>query len=522
MVDVESKLKELFKTYSKKPFLFIGAGLSRRYYGLPNWERLLKHLANHTSNTKYAYEKYHQEALSNIEPELRNRDFIVFPMIASLIERDYNKRFFSEDDFDTDIKIHYENEIHNKISPFKLYISDYLRRNCNETETFANEKEQLLMIKNRISGIITTNYDLLIENIFNNEMTVFTSELELFNNPSKGFADLYKIHGCVTKPESIVLTHEDYKKVINNTPFVSAKLLTFFIEKPIIFIGYSINDENIMNILETISSKLTDQNKQDLKNRLVFIEYTDNIEKENIITTEKCGLLITKVILYDYNKLYKAINIVPDGIDIKLLKLIQDKIVCLIENNNPNIDKVYAASLFSENLNENSVAILIGNNDSVFRYGYAALRFDNIMEDVLFENKNYDPAGIFENTILENKHRFNCKLPLYKYKKQYTKSINSWITSKLIDKIDDLYNPTEKRDFKTKYKNRENSFSIDEIVKKNLPLPFEIDMVYKNLQSASIDELELYLKNIWNRRNTLKSKTKFKKLVVAYDFLKNK
>ena len=57
--------------------------------------------------------------------------------------------------------------------------------------------------------------------------------------------EIYKIHGCVTEPETIMITSEDYQMIEEKNKYLAAKLLTIFIEHPIVFIGYSINDEDI-------------------------------------------------------------------------------------------------------------------------------------------------------------------------------------------------------------------------------------------------------------------------------------
>ena len=57
MDNIEEKLKFLFKEWRVKPLLFCGAGLSRRYRSLPNWEDLLTEISNHI-HPKNKREKY--------------------------------------------------------------------------------------------------------------------------------------------------------------------------------------------------------------------------------------------------------------------------------------------------------------------------------------------------------------------------------------------------------------------------------------------------------------------------------
>ncbi|MDT1838087.1 SIR2 family protein, partial [Acinetobacter baumannii] len=75
----------------------------------------------------------------------------------------------------------------------------------------------------------------------------------LFSNPQQ-IAEIYKIHGCASKPESLVLTNEDYIDFNARNPYLAAKLITLFVEHPIIFIGYRLSDPNIQGILRAIAS----------------------------------------------------------------------------------------------------------------------------------------------------------------------------------------------------------------------------------------------------------------------------
>jgi hypothetical protein len=58
----------------------------------------------------------------------------------------------------------------------------------------------------------------------------------------------------VSQPESIVISDADYDRFRTNNHLIRAQLISLFIHNPIIFIGYSISDENIRDILKTIFS----------------------------------------------------------------------------------------------------------------------------------------------------------------------------------------------------------------------------------------------------------------------------
>ena len=69
----------------------------------------------------------------------------------------------------------------------------------------------------------------------------------LLSNP---YGSVYKIHGCVDAPDKIIITQNDYNLFNRRYELIRAQLLSLFIHNPIIFIGYSIGDENIRNILK--------------------------------------------------------------------------------------------------------------------------------------------------------------------------------------------------------------------------------------------------------------------------------
>jgi hypothetical protein len=134
-------------------------------------------------------------------------------------------------------------------------------------------REELdLLSKAVVDGIITTNWDTLLEDIFS-DYEVFVGQDELIFSATQGIGEIYKIHGSCSRPNSLVLTDEDYTRFQERNPYLAAKLLTTFVEHPIIFLGYSLSDDNVRSVLRSIASCLTTTTIPELRNRLIFVQW---------------------------------------------------------------------------------------------------------------------------------------------------------------------------------------------------------------------------------------------------------
>jgi hypothetical protein len=108
-------------------------------------------------------------------------------------------------------------------------------------------------------GIITTNYDRLLETTIARERSwapsTFTHEglspmaEALFN--SELF--LFKMHGDVLSPASIVLTARDYDRVLLRSPHVRALLYGVLLNYKLLFVGYSLRDPDFNLILRELT-----------------------------------------------------------------------------------------------------------------------------------------------------------------------------------------------------------------------------------------------------------------------------
>ena len=134
------------------------------------------------------------------------------------------------------------------------------------------ELEKFKMLKNKISAVMTTNYDTFLEDkVFSSDYTVFIHQNDLFSSDSYNIAEIYKIHGCATDANSIVITERDYQNFTNSRKLIIAKMLTLFTESPIIFMGYSFTDENIQNIIADFIECLTKEQLENIEDYFIFI-----------------------------------------------------------------------------------------------------------------------------------------------------------------------------------------------------------------------------------------------------------
>jgi hypothetical protein len=146
-------------------------------------------------------------------------------------------------------------------------------------------KNELDLLKSAvIEGVITTNYDLLLESVFP-DFTVYSGQDALLFNTTYGVGEIFKIHGDANQPETIVLTEQDFERFNERNKYLAAKLLTIFVEHPVIFLGYSLTDPNVREILLNIAAVLTPENMEKLRDRLIFVQWSQEQVTDELTST---------------------------------------------------------------------------------------------------------------------------------------------------------------------------------------------------------------------------------------------
>ena len=126
--------------------------------------------------------------------------------------------------------------------------------------------------------VITTNYDQLLENALRAagkepRVAVYTPRLEPttdYRDPTVESPVIFKIHGDVSRPESIVITDEDYIQFVlrmsNKDPYdpVPLTLKYYLTGWTTLFVGYSLLDYNLRLLFKTLRWKIDSASMPDM------------------------------------------------------------------------------------------------------------------------------------------------------------------------------------------------------------------------------------------------------------------
>lgn len=292
------------KIQAKKPIVFIGSGITKRYFrNIPDWKDLLLKIWSEVGYPEDFYVKYYE-----LEKKFGiNNTFDINIRLVEDLQSKYNEAFFCRkiEMKNLTLKEAYENSI----NPFKLRIANEF----SDLELDKKYSTEIVyfceMIKN-VKTIVTTNYDTFIENCYKKEkipLEIYLKDCNFLNNKAN-CTELYKIHGSIDDVNSIVITKNDYKKNEKESILINAKILSKLTESPLIFLGYSLTDRSIQNML----SGLTEASCWDISEiaaRIGVVKYDkDNMDiDETIKKMNNTNLFYTSIKTDNYIELYKKL-----------------------------------------------------------------------------------------------------------------------------------------------------------------------------------------------------------------------
>lgn len=406
----------------KMPVLFIGAGISKRYlYNYPDWETLLKESFQIVDPDGFLYQKCCDQ--------LRRQscsEFEINALLGSCAEDEYNRAFF---DREISLKVGNNknpNWVKRGISPYRMYLAQRFKKmRVNRNVALRAELDKLRMLKNKVSAVITTNYDCFLEKeVFDSDFSVFVHQSDIFSASSYNIAEIYKIHGSCLDANSLVITKKDYDEFNSSRKLIIAKMLTLFAESPLIFMGYSFTDENVQTIISDFIACLTPEQIEKIDQHFVFISYEkgqpDLVEsKVQILTPTHQYIPLTQIKTDNFSLVYDTLNRIVPGLSplrVRQTRHVVKKIVDQSILSDPAAESVIVGleNLDDLDFSNKPLAIAVGYKESILnKYGYGLLSDNFIFEDILYDNKHFDSEEMCNSRL--RSFPTNRLLPVFKY-----------------------------------------------------------------------------------------------------------
>ena len=428
-----------------------------------------------------------------------------YAKIATDIEADFNKKAQDNQQFNNINELFYKNIEHGiSVSRFKLYISNILKE-LDFKKEMDKEISELKKAGKNISSIITTNYDCMIEEIFSFNPLIGNNIL--LSNP---YGSVYKIHGCVSQPDKIIISEKDYQEFEKKYELIRAQLLSLFIHNPIIFIGYAIGDPNIKDILKTIFSYV-DYNSEEAKKiqrNFLLVEYradSDNTDiLEHSIELEGSQIIrINKLTTDNFTELYKSIANLMLPVSAMDIRKVQNIVKDIYSGGKIEVS-------ITDNLDEleNSDKVLVIGSKNTTQYIHKNI--SDMMVDYfkIVEEKNKQIIALLDKQTISSSQFF----PIFAFsqinpnltkaavlQEQQREKINSILKSKQTERL-------------ASYKSPQEVIISEDVTYSNKSLA-----IIKSIMDGSmdLDSVEEFLKEFFDKKST-----DYRKMLCAYDLKK--
>lgn len=326
--EVTDDIATVLKDAGCQPILFVGSGFSKRYAGAPNWEELLRKLAENCPQIDKDYAYYKQTYGDPMK-------------IGSVFADAY--REWAWDKGKSKFPAEYFTE---KFPPdifLKHTVAELLKEAGSTKGSFGSAvlNDEITALRAMSPhAIVTTNYDELIEPLFPEYERVIGQKI--LRQPYLSIGEIFKIHGCVSEPTSLVLTKEDYETFNTDKKYLSAKLLTYFAEHPLVFVGYSATDPNIKSVLYDVD-RMIRANFQLIPN-IYILEWSPDITDASypahdrvLSVGEDREIRIKSISAASFEWVFKALGTGGslDKVNMKLLRALMARTVDLVRKDVP-------------------------------------------------------------------------------------------------------------------------------------------------------------------------------------------
>ena len=519
MNTIKSKLIENFKSRTSSPFLFIGSGFSKRYLGLDDWKSLLSRFCSTKPFTYY---------LSIGDGSI--------PVAARLIAKDFNDIWWTDDKYIESRKINTE-KVKNDTSTLRIEIANYLSTLDQDVVNKEYEKEINLLKQINVDGIITTNWDNFLETLFPS-YSVYTGQAELLFSDTLNICEIYKIHGSRHIPESLILTDKDYDLFNEKNPYLASKLITIFVEHPVVFIGYSLSDVNIRSLLSSIATCIGSENINKLRDNLIFInriesEHDEEGITDTLISMDNVQIPVKQVKTNDFSCVYEAMIETKRKIPVKMLRHLKEQFYNLVRDNTSDNEKKLCVVDFDQIEDFSKVEFVVGlgvaeqkrREDSLSTIGYQRMTLIDIINNLLLDDKEFDCNMMLTSTLPTMISGSAMHVPVWKYlNKEGINTKEKYKKSKYNKKLDKLalkdLNDFKVKNHTSKYENEYCHYTLSDLISTLPPGNAAMYILHMKKEDIDLSILKNFLITNQSFIKAGKYTNYFRRLSCYYDHIK--
>lgn len=412
----------IFSDFKRPPVLFVGSGIPMRYVeGFTDWIRLLRRIAERIGIGDGQFIAFDNDAKRKCGQELDTH----LPYICNELESYLNdeikyKRIVPEEFFtESEYKMYMEH-----INPIKVMVSSELSELKLRTDDRSVTELRLFeSVADVIPCVVTTNYDTFLEDkIFKGRFAVYSDVSDYYDAESQGIGEIYKIHGTVKDPASMILNKDDYMGFRKRSSIVSANIMSVLCDYPMVIMGYSLDDPDVRDILNTMAVSLNEDKLRRMESNIIYVSYKPGessfISKPYSFGEPGRRLTINAVETDNFEEIFREISCMTPMTSPSLVRKFRQLVKNIIITGDPMSSGYMLLGVDNETMGGLENPIIAFGDESYVRIlkEIPIVTTESMVEDILHSSGKYTPKSIVEYFIRSKKaFKVNEYVPIYHY-----------------------------------------------------------------------------------------------------------
>lgn len=412
----------IFSEFTRPPVLFIGSGIPMRYVeGFTDWMGLLRRIAGRIGIREGQFIAFDNDAKLKCSQELDTHLPYICDELESYLNDEIKHKRIVPEEFFTESEYRLYSD---RVNPIKIMVSSEL----SDLKLRADEKSTAELglfesVADVIPCVVTTNYDTFLEDrVFKGRFAVYSDVSDYYDAGSQGIGEIYKIHGTVDDPSSMILNKDDYIGFKKRSSIVSANIMSVLCDYPMVIMGYSLDDPDVRDILNTMAATLNEDKLKKMESNIIYLSYKPG-EKGFISKPYSFGehgrrLTINAVETDNFEEIFREISEMVPTTSPSLVRKFRQLVKNIIITGDSMSFGYMLLGVDNETMGDLENPIIAFGDESYMRIlkEIPIITTESMVDDILHDGHKYDPKAIVTYFITSKKvFKVNEYVPIYHY-----------------------------------------------------------------------------------------------------------